>query len=114
MRTNSTDIADFYRQISLLLKSGLPLPDSIYQLGKNFDKADFKEVLFSLSDETKKGESLSGAMKEHSAYFTDFHIRMIETGEKGKRRTETSRGSDKPRAVSIILIHCDPITMIFR
>ena len=89
MKTNSTDIADFYRQIALLLKSGLPLPDSIQQLGVNFGKADFKEVLFKLSDDTSKGGTLAGAMKMHTDYFTEFHIRMIEAAEESEMLPET-------------------------
>ena len=89
MKTNSTDIADFYRQIALLLKSGLPLPDSIQQLGINFGKADFKAVLFKLSDDTSKGVTLSDAMKQHNNYFTEFHIRMIEAAEKSEMLPET-------------------------
>ncbi len=89
MRTNSTDIADFYRQISLLLKSGLPLPDSIHQLGENFEKKDFKEVLLALSDDTGKGETLANAIKKHPNYFTDFQIRMIEAGEDSGMLPET-------------------------
>ena len=89
MKTNSTDIADFYRQISLLLKSGLPLPESIKQLGENFTKSDFKETLFKISDDTSKGETLANAMKRHHHYFTDFHVRMIEAGEESGMLPET-------------------------
>jgi type IV pilus assembly protein PilC len=89
MRTNNNDIADFYRQIALLLKSGLPLPDSIYQLGINFNKPDFKAVLLELSEDTSKGETLASTMKKHPDYFTEFHIRMIEAAEKSEMLPET-------------------------
>jgi len=89
MKTNGIDIADFYRQISLLLKSGLPLSDSIEELGMNFDKPDFKEVLIELSNDTSKGYTLANAMKNHREYFTDFHIRMVEAGEETEMLPET-------------------------
>ncbi|HCE44739.1 MAG TPA: hypothetical protein DET40_14450 [Lentisphaeria bacterium] len=88
MATNETEIADFYRQLSLLVKSNLPLPESIYQLAANFDKPDFKQVLFSISQGTSRGQPLSEAMRQFPDYFQPFHVRMIECGEKSGTLSE--------------------------
>ncbi|MFZ2656098.1 MAG: type II secretion system F family protein [Victivallales bacterium] len=88
MVTNETEIADFYRQLSLLVKSNLPLPESIYQLAANFDKPDFKQVLFSVSQGTSKGQPLSEVMRQFPDYFQPFHVRMIECGEKSGTLSE--------------------------
>ncbi|HBC88629.1 MAG TPA: hypothetical protein DCZ94_16905 [Lentisphaeria bacterium] len=88
MATNETEIADFYRQLSLLVKSNLPLPESIRQLAANFDKPDFKQVLFSVSAGTSKGQPLSEAMGQFPDYFQPFHVRMIESGEKSGTLSE--------------------------
>ncbi|MBN1864746.1 MAG: type II secretion system F family protein [Victivallales bacterium] len=89
MRTSGSDIADFYKQVSLLLKSGLPMADSIRQLGMNFEKPDFKEILLDISENVSRGETLSGAMARHPAYFTKFQTRMVEAGEKSEMLPET-------------------------
>ncbi|MEI6421102.1 MAG: type II secretion system F family protein [Lentisphaerota bacterium] len=88
MTTNETEIADFYRQLSLLVKSNLPLPESIYQLASNFDKPDFKKVLFSVSEGTSKGQPLSEVMKQFPDYFRPFHVKMIGCGEKSGTLSE--------------------------
>lgn len=89
MRTNHNDISDFYSQISILLKSGLPLPDSIEQLGLNFNKPDFKKVLLNIAKNTSEGKTLAETMKGYPNYFSKLHIQMIETGEKSGMLPET-------------------------
>jgi type IV pilus assembly protein PilC len=87
-KVSANDIAEFYRQMSILVRSGLPLPESVYQLGEGFSKKEFKNVLFDLSGKLKNGYSLSDAMKEFPHYFTDFHITMIETAEESEMLPE--------------------------
>jgi type II secretory pathway component PulF len=82
MKTKKTEIVDFYRQLSLLLDSSLPLPESLRQLAANFQKKEFKETLSNLADETNKGTPLSDAMKKFPEIFQPFHVKMIEGGEK--------------------------------
>jgi type IV pilus assembly protein PilC len=89
MKTKSTDIADFYRQIALLLKSGLPLPESIEQLGRNFSKPDFRKILLTVAEKTSEGKTLADTMKEYPDYFNKIHIQIIEAGEKSGMLPET-------------------------
>ena len=91
MKTRNSDIIDFYRQLSLLLESNLPLPESLRQLAENFQRQDFKEVLSKLSDETATGTPLSDAMKNFPEQFQPFHIKMIEGGEKSGNLPEILR-----------------------
>jgi len=89
MKTKQSDIADFYMQFSMLLKSGLPLPDSLYELGKEFRKADFRHTLIEISEQTKKGERLSDAMEAHPQYFDPITIKMIKNAESSNILPET-------------------------
>ncbi len=82
MKANSADIADFYRQMSLLLKSNLPLPESMRQLGLNLDKADLRSTLLDMSEGVSKGEGLADVMRRYPEYFPKFHVRMIEAAER--------------------------------
>ena len=81
MKTNASDIADFYHQLALLIRADLPLPDSLRQLGKTFPKKGFRDVILSIGENTSRGEKLSRAMMASPQYFQAFHIRLIAAGE---------------------------------
>jgi len=74
-------ITDFYEQLSMLLASRLPLPESIVQLSSGLWRKDFREALLAVGKETGEGRRLSEAMKCFPLYFHPFQVRMIEKGE---------------------------------
>lgn len=82
MKVKKTEITDFYRELSLLLNSNLPLPESLRQLAENFQRRDVKEFISKLAADTESGVPLSDAMKSFPDCFQPFHIKMIEGGEK--------------------------------
>ncbi|NOY74977.1 MAG: type II secretion system F family protein [Kiritimatiellaeota bacterium] len=82
MSREHANIVDFYKQLSLLVDSNLPLPEAITQLGSSFRNGDFKTALFDIGEETARGRTLSETMKEHARYFTPMQIQMVEAGEK--------------------------------
>ncbi len=82
MKAENNEIVDFYRQLSLLIDSNLPLPESLKQLAGNMRRRDFREVIDKLAEQTERGAPLSEAMKRFPKKFHSFHIRMIEGGEK--------------------------------
>jgi len=88
LSTKAAEVTEFYKQLSLLVKSNLPLPQGLYQLASNFRRRDFKKVLLSISEDTSKGRTLSGAMAQFPKYFNPLHIKMIECGEKNGTLSE--------------------------
>ena len=52
MAVKTTDVGDFYHQLALLIKAELPLPESIRQLGANFHKKEFREILGKIGEDT--------------------------------------------------------------
>ena len=76
------DIADFYRQLALLTKSELPLPETLQNLADAASSRSFKEELRKLGEETAKGRPLSDAMKDRPNIFPPFFSRMIDLGER--------------------------------
>ena len=88
MSKEHANVVDFYKQLSLLVDSNLPLPEAITQLGLNFRRGDFKAALLSIGEETGHGRTLSEAMKEHARYFTHIQIQMVESGEKSGNLSE--------------------------
>jgi len=82
MRNRNADVMDFYRQLSLLLKSNLPLPESLRQLASSFRNRRFRGMLEKLAADISEGRPLSTSMKQFPEYFQPFQIKMVESGEK--------------------------------
>jgi len=82
MKTKKSDLVDFYKQLSLLLESNLPLPATLRQMASNFRRTEFSSLLFSLADKTESGAPLSEAMKAFPEVFPPFQVKMVECGER--------------------------------
>jgi type IV pilus assembly protein PilC len=78
----SDEIADFFRQLSLLVKSNLPLPESLSNIAENTGKKEFRRIIEDIAHTVTNGSKFSEAMKEYSFCFSDYQIKMIETGER--------------------------------
>ena len=89
MRTKSSDIADFYQQLALLVRSNLPLPESMRQLAQNFPAPAFKQILCQIGDRVSKGEKLSQVIQSYPQCFDPIHIRLISAGEDAGTLPET-------------------------
>ena len=82
MSIKSDEIADFFRQLSLLVKSNLPLPESLKSIADNTGKKEFRKILEDIAQQVANGLKFSEAVKEHAFYFSEYQIKMIETGER--------------------------------
>ena len=76
-------LTSFTRQLSALLKSGIPLVRSLRTLETQMDKNNPLGacVIKSIADEVEAGGSFSDALKLHKSSFSQFYISMIEVGE---------------------------------
>ncbi len=77
----ATDIADFYQQLALLIKSNLPLPDSLVRLAKQFPRRKMAQIVERLGEETARGRTFSQVLKEHADVFPPFHSQLLAAGE---------------------------------
>jgi MSHA biogenesis protein MshG len=68
--------------LSLLTRSGLPLPETLRQLADNARPGHFQQVLQELGTATAGGNSLADAMRAHPDLFSPFHVRMVAVGLK--------------------------------
>ena len=82
MNTKPYEIADFFRQLELLTRAGLPLPDSLYRLAAEYRHGGIRNICADLANATAQGKTLSSAMKEHAEAFSPFFIRLVEVGER--------------------------------
>jgi len=83
MRTKPSDIADFCHQLALLIRSRLPLPESLRQLAEHFPEAEFQQAIRRMGERTAQGDTLADAMQGYTRFFRPLHIRLIASGEAG-------------------------------
>jgi type II secretory pathway component PulF len=74
-------IPDVFFQLSLLLKSGMPLVESLKITSENFGNLHMKKILIDLSSKIAEGKKLSQAMLEYESIFDPIHINLIKMSE---------------------------------
>jgi type II secretory pathway component PulF len=71
---------DFYTELSVLLKAGVPLKDGLELIQKSQRKKQDKDVLNRVSRDIVFGQTLSEALKAHKQ-FTDYEYYSLKIGE---------------------------------
>jgi len=70
----------FTKQLSVLLKSGVPLLQSLELLIDYFE-GRLKSIIISLKDDIKEGSSLADAMKKFPKVFGNIYVQLVRAGE---------------------------------
>jgi general secretion pathway protein F len=76
-----TDVAAFTRQLSTLLKAGIPLAESLNALFDQAEKVRLKRVLGEVKSQVNEGSSLADALAKHPKVFDDLFVSMVRAGE---------------------------------
>jgi type II secretory pathway component PulF len=71
----------FTRQLSTMFSAGLTLEKSITDLEKEEKNKKFKAILKKISNDIKKGFSLSEAMEQHHGVFDPLYLALVKAGE---------------------------------
>ncbi|MCK9310494.1 MAG: type II secretion system F family protein [Candidatus Cloacimonetes bacterium] len=71
----------FTRQLSTMFSAGLTIEKAITDLEKEEKQKKFSRVLRKLSDDIRKGFSLSEAMEQHPGVFNPLYIALVKAGE---------------------------------
>ncbi len=80
-RVSAFDVAMATRQLATLLKSGVPLVESMNALIDQLENPQLKAALTQTRDKVNEGSSLADALKAHSAIFSVLYINMVAAGE---------------------------------
>ncbi len=80
-RIKSSEITIFSRQLSTLLKSGVPILRAFWILSEQTQNPRFKSVLLHTQDEVKNGKSISAVLSQYPKLFPSIYIAMVRTGE---------------------------------
>ncbi len=77
------DLANYTRQLSNLLKAGMPLTSSLSSMVNIESGGVPPHVTQSLLDHVRDGSNLSAAMGSHDEIFPDMYVNMVKAGESG-------------------------------
>lgn len=88
---STKDLILFTKQLSVLLKSGVPLLQSLELLTDQFD-GKMRSIIISLKDGVKEGKSLADGLAAYPKTFSKIYIQLIRAGEAtGKLETILER-----------------------
>ena len=80
-RIKKTEVAAFTRQLATLLRSGIPLTESLGALFEQADNVKLKSVLQAVRTAVNEGSSLGDALRKHPHVFSDLYCSMVKAGE---------------------------------
>ena len=80
-RISAMDLALITRQLSTLLRSGLPLETTLQTVAKQSKKRHIERVLLAVRARVREGHSLSSGFAEFPSVFPELYHRTISAGE---------------------------------
>ncbi len=80
-RVTSLDIAFTTRQLATLLRSGVPLVESLTAMTDQIEKPDLKNAFTQCRDKINEGSSFADALRQHPNIFEPLYVNMVAAGE---------------------------------
>lgn len=74
------DTIFFTKQLAVLLKSGVPLYQSLELLSEQFE-GKLRSIIISLKDGVKEGKSLAQGLQAYPKTFSNIYIQLVKAGE---------------------------------
>ena len=82
-KISQADITVFTRQLSTMMKSGLPLMQAFDIAAKGHSNRSMTQLLMEIRLDVEQGTSLADSFAKHPKYFDDFYCNLISAGEAG-------------------------------
>lgn len=80
-RVSALDLALATRQLATLLKSGVPLVESLSALTEQLEKPELKSAFTITRDKVNEGTSFADALGQHPTIFKPLFVHMVGAGE---------------------------------
>jgi type IV pilus assembly protein PilC len=77
------DIAVFTRQLSTMMKAGVPLLQAFDIVARGSTNPRMTKLLNEIRSDVEQGNSLSSAFRKHPLYFDSLYCNLVEAGESG-------------------------------
>lgn len=87
-RITPLDILFFTKHLSVMLKSGIPISESVSTLKDQTKNPNFKIVLSKIQSDIENGQTLESALSKHSDVFSSLYVSLIGIGEKSGKLEE--------------------------
>jgi general secretion pathway protein F len=81
-------LSEFSRHLALLLRSGLPLTESLAVMSDHIEHTAFREVIRDVNVRVREGATLDAALTAHPKYFPEFFICVARAGLASGRLAE--------------------------
>lgn len=82
-KVNTTQVAVFCRQLSVMLSAGVPITRALNTMAKQTENPRFAEAIENIAKNVESGMPLSDAFREYPKIFSRLFISMIAAGETG-------------------------------
>jgi len=90
-KVKQKELLTFNQELLVLLKSGLPILQSLDAILERFEGSRFAELLTMIRDDVKGGLSLSAALERHDPIFPHLYIASVRAGERTGDLPQTIR-----------------------
>jgi type IV pilus assembly protein PilC len=80
-RPNKKDIVIFTRQLSTLIDADMPLSEGLRTLARQVDKPAFQKIISEIAEAVEGGSLLSAALAQFPNLFSDFYVKLVQSGE---------------------------------
>jgi general secretion pathway protein F len=80
-RVSPMDVAIATRQLSVLLRSGVPLVEALSALIEQLDQPELKTAFTETRNQVNEGSTLADALKAHPKIFLTLYVNMVAAGE---------------------------------
>ncbi len=76
-----SDIAQFARQLTTMMRAGVPMVQSLELISSGHEKPAMRELVIKITKDIEGGQDLAGALAQHPIYFDDLFVNLIRAGE---------------------------------
>lgn len=80
-RVKKDDIFNFLRQLSILVKGGIPLVSALQTIEEQLKQGYFKKIVYNIKESIRSGSSFSDGLRAYPDVFKPSYINMIEASE---------------------------------
>ncbi|CAG0912184.1 unnamed protein product, partial [Cyprideis torosa] len=75
------DIAHFARQMTTMMRSGVPMVQSLHMVAGGGDNAAMQSLIKKIADSIEGGSSFGSALEQHPKYFDKLFVSLVKAGE---------------------------------
>lgn len=80
-KVRSSELTLFARQLSGLIKAGVPILRALWIISEQTEGARFKQFLAHAQEEIRNGRQLSSVLTEYPSLFSPIYVAMVRAGE---------------------------------